>query len=111
MSNENLTIAEVSTIIVDINNSFSDRIYEACNSEDYFELFTVESNGSVIVVKCLGYYVWNDEDDTRSYLYDDTGEAVLNEEGEECREGLKDYLLKEFNKIVGMLNLCLGERA
>lgn len=105
MSNANPTMEEIVQVVDNVNGSFSDVLYHKCTHLEPPTLLTIERGDYVTLVKCLGDIIWNTEDDYRDYLFDDeTGEEILDEEGDEIKEDLEEYFIKKFKGIVEMVS-------
>lgn len=83
-----MKIEEVSNIIWELN----------CEAYEYFEedcLFSLKSGGNTILVNFLGVNIWNSDDDMRGYI---------DEDNQEEKEPLDQYLTKEASRIINKLD-------
>ena len=94
MSNENLSLQEVSDIVGDINGELGEPWWDRGHN------LSVCTNGWVILVELGNLHLWDSDDDTREYVYDDSGGVIITDEGYEMRESLRSYLVKEL-KFIG----------
>jgi len=102
MSNVNPTIGHIAEIVGNLNNTYSDKIFNLHKKDESIELFTIHSDGNVVIVYCLGVNVFNTEDDPRQILHTTKG-YVRYEEGECAREDLYNFLMTEYRKIKELL--------
>ena len=72
---------------------------------------TVEHNPAqgATLVKFFGLVLWNDVDDDREYLRDDECEVVLDNDGEEMREPLSEYIKRQIIDIGTGIVMFLGD--
>ena len=104
MSNSIPTMEEISQIVQDLNGETIDL------GEHYLTPFTFNSNGFECMVEFMGVSVWNDADEERDYgLEEGMWHSAVDENGDEMREDLKEFLLKEAREITIALSKFLQE--
>ena len=95
MSNENLSLQEVASIVEEINYELGEFFW------DKGYCLSVKTNGFEIYVGLGDLYLWGSEDDPRGYIYDEEAEEpLITTEGYEMKESLRKYLIDEL-KVVG----------
>jgi hypothetical protein len=83
---------------LELVEELNDEVYERGGFEWYVP-FTFESGGYDLgVIKFMGEIVWTEYEDMREYV-DEDGEV---------QESLRNYVLRESNKVLKDLNLKMG---
>ena len=93
MSNSNPTLEEILEAVNQLECGISTTLYEEGLG------FIVSTQRGQHSIKFLGVTLWNADWDERPYIKDQDGEVILDEEGEESREDLTEYLLDKIEKI------------
>lgn len=93
--------------IINTVQELNGEMYKRCGDKliDIVPLFEFVTDGSVSAVKFCGDYVWNDDDDLREYIYDLRGEELFDEDGEQRRESLYDFLTIQIRIKLELLEL------